>query len=163
MADQDGFSMDEWKDFVENFARFVDKWEEKKKILLQKLGLVYLRNVKLRIESDKHDDTSRLKDSFDIYVLDGEDAVEVSTDVEYALYLNDGHVQHKRFLPADRLSTGGRTKYLKDGSKGIMLKERYVNGVFYLEKSLNDSKPAFQSWVNSFMEQCAREVEGGRL
>ena len=56
-------------------------------------------------------DTSRLVDSITIF---GEgiphDFVEVGTNVEYALYVNDGHVQHKRFLPADKLSVGGKAK-----------------------------------------------------
>ena len=87
----------------------------------------------------------------------------MGTNVHYALYVNDGHVQHRRFLPAERLSAGGRAKYLKDGGKGIMLSERYVSGKFFMEKGFNDAKPRLQTLVNSFMEQVAREVEGGNL
>ena len=110
-------------------------------------------------------DTSRLVDSIFVF---GEgipqDYVEVGTNVEYALYVNDGHVQHKRFLPAERLSVGGRAKYLKNkDQKGIMLSERYVQGAFFMEKGFNDAKPRLVRLVNSFMEQCAREVEGGNL
>jgi hypothetical protein len=160
MADSDlGFSIEGWDEFVENFAEFVDKWEAKKAELLNRMGSIYQRDVQSNVPVD----TSRLVDSIFVFT-DGipQDYVEVGTNVEYALYVNDGHVQHKRFLPADRLSAGGRTKYLKDGSKGIMLKERYVNGAFFMEKGFNDAKPKLERLINSFMESCAREVEGGR-
>ena len=160
MAD-DGFDMKEWEEFVENFSRFVDKWEEKKAVLLKRMANIYQSEVKPLVPED----TSRLVDSISVF---GEgipqDYIEVGTNVEYALYVNDGHVQHKRFLPAERLSVGGRAKYLKNkDQKGIMLSERYVQGKFFFEKGYNASKPRWERAVNSFMKQCAREVEGGRL
>lgn len=160
MADM-GFEIEGWEDFVENFAKFVDMWDEKKRILLQRMGNIYHSAIIPNVPVD----TSRLVDS--IFVLeDGipNDYVEVGTNVEYALYVNDGHVQHRRFLPADKLSAGGRAKYLsKRGQKGIMLKERYVQGSFFMEKGFEDAKPRLKRLVESFMEQCAREVEGGNL
>ena len=160
MAD-DGFDMKDWEAFVENFAKFVDKWDEKKAVLLKRMANIYQSEVKPLVPED----TSRLVDSISVF---GEgipqDYIEVGTNVEYALYVNDGHVQHKRFLPAERLSVGGRKKYLKNkDQKGIMLSERYVQGKFFFEKGYNASKPRWERAVNSFMEQCAREVEGGRL
>lgn len=110
-------------------------------------------------------DTSRLVDNITIF---GEgiphDFVEVGTNVEYALYVNDGHVQHKRFLPADKLSVGGKAKYLKNrNQKGIMLKESYVNGSFFMEKGMQDAKPRLNRLVESFLQQIGREIEGGSL
>lgn len=82
----------------------------------------------------------------------------------YALYVNDGHVQHKRFLPADKLSVGGKAKYLKNrNQKGIMLKESYVNGSFFMEKGMQDAKPRLNRLVESFLQQIGREIEGGSL
>ena len=160
MAGDLGFSIEGWDEFVENFAEFVDKWEDKKKILLERMGNIYHAEIIPHVPVD----TSRLVDSFYVF---GEgipqDYIEVGTNVKYALFVNDGHVQHKRFLPADRLSVGGKAKYLKNGSKGIMLKERYVKGAFFMEKGYNDAKPRLERLVQSFMEQCAREVEGGKL
>lgn len=161
MADDLGFSIDGWDEFVENFARFVDSWDAKKRILLERMGEIYHAEIIPHVPVD----TSRLVDS--IYVFgDGipQDYVEVGTNVEYALYVNDGHVQHKRFLPAERLSVGGRAKYLTgNNQKGIMLSEKYVQGAFFMEKGFNDAKPRLVRLVNSFMEQYAREVEGGNL
>jgi hypothetical protein len=155
-----GFSIEGWAEFVENFAKFVDQWEAKKAILLRRMGNIYLNSVLPFVPVD----TSRLVDS--IFLFDdgiSEDYVEVGTNVKYALFVDEGHVQHKRFLPADRLSVGGKSKYLKSkDQKGIMLKERYVQGAHFMDKGMTAAKPSLTRLVNSFMEECAREVEGGR-
>lgn len=155
-----GFSIEGWAEFVENFAKFVDQWEAKKATLLRRMGKIYLNSVLPFVPVD----TSRLVDS--IFLFDdgiSEDYVEVGTNVKYALFVDEGHVQHKRFLPADRLSVGGKSKYLKSkDQKGIMLKERYVQGAHFMDKGMTAAKPSLTRLVNSFMEECAREVEGGR-
>ena len=161
MADDLGFSIEGWDEFVDNFAKFVDKWDDKKRILLERMGNIYHAEIIPNVPVD----TSRLVDNIFVYT-DGipQDYVEVGTNVKYALYVNDGHVQHKRFLPADRLSVGGKAKYLKSkDQKGIMLSERYVKGSFFMEKGMNTAKPRLTNLINSFMEQIAREVEGGKL
>lgn len=161
MADSDfGFTIEGWDEFVENFSKLVDKWEEKKRVLLQRMGNIYHSEIIPHVPVD----TSRLVDSIFVFE-DGipQDYVEVGTNVHYALYVNDGHVQHKRFLPAEKLSAGGRAKYLKDGAKGIMLSEKYVSGKFFMEKGFNSAKPRLETLINSFMTQIAREVEGGSL
>jgi hypothetical protein len=160
MAD-DGFDMKEWEEFVENFSKFVDNWEAKKAVLLNRMAGIYLSEVMPLVPAD----TSRLVGSISVF---GEgipqDYIEVGTNVEYALYVNDGHVQHKRFLPAERLSVGGRAKYLKNkDQKGIMLSERYVQGKYFFEKGRNASKPRWERLVNSFMKECKREIEGGSV
>ena len=159
MADV-AFVVEGWEEFVENFGKLAENWEEKKAVLLRKMGNIYHSAVIPHVPVD----TSRLVDN--IFVFDSgipQDYIEVGTNVHYALYVNDGHVQHRRFLPADRLSVGGRAKYLKSGAKGIMLSERYVQGSFFMEKGLKDAEPRLERLINSFMEQIAREVEGGKL
>lgn len=159
MADM-GFSIDGWADFVKNFAQFVDNWEAKKAELLKRMGTIYHAEIIPYVPVD----TSRLVDSISVFV-EGipDDYIEVGTNVKYALFVDEGHVQHKRFLPADRLTVGGKTKYLKSkDQKGIMLKEKYVQGAHFMDKGLTAAKPRLQRLINSFMEDCAREVEGGR-
>lgn len=160
MGSDMGFSVEGWKEFVERFSKFVDKWEAKKAILLKRMGNIYLSCVQPKVPVD----TSYLVDHIFLFT-DGipSDYVEVGTNVKYALYVNDGHIQHKRFLPAEKLSVGGRAKYLKKrGQKGIMLSERYVQGTHFMENGMTDAKPRLTRLVNSFMEECAREVEGGK-
>ena len=155
------FEIEGWDEFVENFGKLADKWERKKAILLGKMGNIYHAEIIPHVPVD----TSRLVDSLSVFYGGIEDDyIEVGTNVEYALYVNDGHVQHKRFLPASKLSVGGKKKYLKNkGQKGIMLKERYVKGAFYMEKGMQDAEPRLKKLVYSFMEEIAREVEGGKL
>lgn len=38
MADQSDFSVDGWDEFTKAFASLIDKWEEKKIILLKRIG-----------------------------------------------------------------------------------------------------------------------------
>ena len=160
MANDLGFTIEGWDEFVENFAELVDMWDAKKRKLLERMGNIYHSEVIPHIPVD----TSRLVDNFFVF---GEgipqDYVEVGTNVHYALYVNDGHIQHKRFLPAERLSAGGKAKYLKNGGKGIMLSERYVAGKFFMDKGMNGAKPRLERLINSFMREIAREVEGGKL
>ena len=66
-------------------------------------------------------------------------------------------------MPAEKLSVGGRAKYLKKGAKGIMLSEKYVKGAFFMEKGFKDAEPRLNRLIESFMEQIKREVEGGKL
>ncbi len=160
MSNDLGFSIDGWEEFVKNFASLVDKWDAKKAELLKRMGNIYHEEVIPNVPVD----TSRLVDNIFVFT-DGipDDYVEVGTNVKYALYVNDGHVQHKRFLPAEKLSVGGKSKYLKGGGKGIMLSEKYVKGAFFMEKGMNTAKPRLNKLINSFMEQIAREAEGSKL
>ena len=160
MADDLGLNIEGWAEFVARFSSLADRWDDKKKILLQRMGNIYHSNLIPHVPAD----TSRLVDS--IFVFDDgipQDYIEVGTTVKYAIYVNDGHVQHKRFLPAEKLSAGGRARYLSNGGRGIMLSERYVQGKHFMEKGMEDAKPHLENLVNSFMQQIIREVEGGRL
>lgn len=158
MADSD-FTIEGWDEFVEAFAKLVDKWEEKKIILLKRIGTIMEAEIKPLIPVD----TSRLADSFSIQV-GGSDEVSYATNVHYAIYVDEGHIQHRRFLPIKYLSVGGRSKYVKSSNaKGIMLKEKYVPGVHFVDRGMQNATPRIERLIESFMEQIVREVEGGKL
>ena len=158
MADAD-FVVEGWGEFTQGVAELIDRWEAKKTILLQRIGNIMEEEIAQWIPVD----TSRLVSSFTVSVS-GSESVEYSTNVEYALYVNDGHVQHRRFLPIRYLSAGGRSKYVKSpNAKGIMLKERYVAGAHYVEKVMDIDTPRIENLINSFMEQIMREAEGAGL
>jgi hypothetical protein len=159
MADAD-FTIEGWDEFVERFADLVDKWEAKKEILLTRMANIYHSEIIPLVPVD----TSRLVDSIFVGGIDG-DEIEVGTNVKYALFVNDGHVQHRRFLPCRKVTAGGKTRFIySKGSKtGIMLQERYVAGVHFMEKGMTSAKPRLENLINSFMEQIKREVEGGSL
>ena len=166
----EGFTIEGWDDFVENFSKFVDKWADKKKILLQRMANIYHGEVIPHVPVD----TSRLVDSITIF---GEgiphDFVEVGTNVEYALYVNDGHVQHKRFLPIKYFSANGKKQLVskygakrkgkKGGIGGVMLSERYIQGKFFLEKGAQSAKPRIERACDSWLRDTLREAIGALL
>lgn len=158
MADS-GFEIEGWEEFVEAYSSLIDKWEAKKVELLRKIGNIMEEEIAPNIPVD----TSRLVSSFTVSVS-GSDSVQYSTNVEYALYVNDGHVQHKRFLPIRCLSAGGRSKYVhSNNAKGIMLKERYVAGKHYIENGMTTAQPRIETLIDSFMEKMIREALGSQM
>ena len=44
-----------------------------------------------------------------------------------------------------------------------MLKEKYIPGVFFLEKGMQAADPRIKNLGESFMEQIAREIEGAGM
>lgn len=158
MAGSD-FTVEGWDEFTLAFQALIDRWEQKKIGLLQHIGNIMEEEIKPLIPVD----TSRLESSFSVTV-GGSESVEYSTNVEYALYVNDGHVQHKRFLPVRYLSAGGRQKYIRySGKKGIMLKERYVAGKHFIEDGMQNATPRIERLIVSWIEQAFREVMGSNL
>lgn len=154
-----GFEIEGWEEFVEAYSKLIDKWEAKKIVLLKEIGNTLEANIKPLIPADN----SNLVDEFTVTVS-GSESVSYSTNVEYALYVNDGHVQHKRFLPLRCLSAGGRSKYVHGkNSKGIMLKERYVSGKHFIEDGMVTAQPQIESLINSFMDQIKREALGSQM
>ena len=164
------FEIPGWDEFVARCEGVVDKWEDKKKLLLQKMAKICLEEITPLIPVD----TSNLVSKFQVGVVTP-DYAEVGTNVEYALYVNDGHAQHRRFLPIKYISVNGKglnkteiiAKYgekfkgKKGGIGGIMLKERYIPGVFFLENGMQAATPRMKRLGESFMVQIGREIEGG--
>lgn len=161
------YDMFGWDEFANNFSSLVDQWEAKKQILLNRIGLILEAEIKEAITSGdtRAIDTGRLRGSFSLEV--GGDYVEYSTNVEYALYVDEGHVQHRRFLPVSTMSLNGGKNYklyLKSADqRGIMLKERYVPGKHFIDGGMNKAQPRIERATESFMEEIAREIEGGKL
>ena len=96
------FTIDGWEEFTARCEGVVDKWEDKKKLLLQKMANICLEEISPLIPVD----TSNLVSKFQVGVVTP-DYAEVGTNVEYALYVNDGHAQHRRFLPIKYISVNG--------------------------------------------------------
>ena len=156
------FEIEGWKEFTERCEKVVNRWESKKLVLMQKLANICLAEISRFIPVD----TSRLVSSFQVGVVTPNEA-EVGTNVEYALYVNDGHAQHERFLPIQYISVNGKgltkgkiiekygEKYKgkKGGIRGILLKERYVAGKYFLEKGMKQAEPRLKTLRESFMEQ----------
>ena len=132
---------------------------------LEKLGEFYAQTIKERIGTEVDVLFGPAYKGFPLTVTT---AIAMNklygTNVEYALYVNDGHVQHKRFLPAERLSANGKSVYLKKkDQKGIMLSERYIQGKFFLEKGAQSAKPRIERACDSWLRDTFREAIGALL
>lgn len=150
------FEVPGWKEFTERAQGVVDKYDAKKLVLMRRMCNIALSEITPLIPVD----TSNLVSRFQVGAVTSDEG-EVGTNVHYALYVNDGHVQHRRFLPVSYLSAKGKRKYIsKPNQKGIMLKEGYVPGVHFLEKGMTAAEPRLNSLIKSFMEQIGREIEG---
>lgn len=152
------FTIEGWDEFVKAFADMVDNWEKAKEILIKTIGAMLEQYISPKIPID----TSNLVSKFFInYSVGGaEEYAEYSTNVEYALYVNDGHVQHRRFLPIRYLSAGGRSKYIKKSNvTGIMLKERYVEGKHFIEKGMQEAQPPIEHLIDDFMDKMIKKLK----
>lgn len=58
---------------------------------------------------------------------------------------------------------GEKFKGKKGGIGGIMLKERYIPGVFFLENGMQAATPRMKRLGESFMVQIGREIEGSGI
>lgn len=152
------FEIEGLAEFIKNAEGVIDKWDEKKQVLLTRCALAINEEVTPLIPVD----TDRLRASFQVGVVTP-DYAEVGTNVHYALYVNDGHVQHRRALPVSYISAKGKRKYLSDkNQKFIMLKEGYVPGVHFLEKGMTAAEPRIKRIGESWMRELAKEIEGGK-
>ena len=77
------FEVPGWKEFTERCQGVVDKFEEKKLVLMNKMANICLSEISPLIPVD----TSRLVSSFQVGVVTPNEA-EIGTNVEYALYVN---------------------------------------------------------------------------
>lgn len=55
---------------------------------------------------------------------------------------------------------GEKYKGKKGGIRGVLLKERYVAGEYFLEKGMKQAEPRMKTLIESFMEQNMREMLG---
>jgi phage gpG-like protein len=122
---------------------------------LMKLGFIAEREIKKQITDDDVVDIGRLRASITTQ-KETDTSVLVGTNVDYAIAVNNGHIQHKRFLPAKYLtSVKGRT-YLGEGNtEGIMLKEKFIAGRHFMEKGVQRADPLIQAeltrWFNNLL------------
>ena len=81
MADDLGFSIEGWAEFVKNFGELSENWDKKKEILLKRMGEIYHAEIIPHVPVD----TSRLVDSFFVSE-DGipQDYIEVGTTVRFS-------------------------------------------------------------------------------
>ncbi|MBZ9635589.1 HK97 gp10 family phage protein [Clostridium sp. FP1] len=123
----------------------INKFPEEKQKELLKLGLMLESEIKPLVPVDQ----GRLRASINSQVI-GSDRVETGTDVDYAQAINDGHVQHQRFLPA---------QYMKNcpNDKGVMLSEKFIEGKHFMEDGFQSLQPKaeveLEKWIQGILDK----------
>jgi len=138
-----------WGEFEERARRVIKDFDEKKEQLLMRLGTIYQLEVKKKITTLGAVDTGRLRSSI-VIEFEGDSRVVVGTNVEYARFVNDGHVQHRRFVPG-RWRGNNTFEYIPNYNEGMMLTERFVYGKKFMEKAMIVARPNMKREINQFM------------
>jgi hypothetical protein len=142
-------------EFIDNAEELVKDWKYKKEFLLRRLARIYQREVKKLTPRD----TSNLVNK--INVGDPEnDEIEVGTNVEYVIYVEEGHKQNARFVPGYWRETQGfqYIPYFEGG--GMMLEDKFIEGAHMFKKGKNKSDKKWRREVKDFMREIERELNG---
>lgn len=170
--------------FQKQMLQFVnEQWPQEKQNELQKLGMMYQREVKTIMNDEDIRDTGKLINSITVSQVD-RNTVEVGTAVEYAVPVEEGHVQRRRFLPKNVLmrSAGKKWKQLNINTtfeskinsytymneteklpvtdrrvKGFMLEEKFIPGRHMFKRGFIRFKPKAEEelkrWTNEMFKR----------
>jgi hypothetical protein len=156
--------------FFKKFKKVASK-EFKKEVAtwLEAMGFEFLDIIQDEIIRTKTVDTRLLLNSFqkgngeNIWkISNGGLTLEVGTNVEYALYVNDGHYTTKegvlsRWVPGRWV--GGKFIYDKNEKKqGMLLRRKFVEGSHYWDSAMKIYEKIFhkslernlQQWLDKF-------------
>ncbi|WP_053075344.1 HK97 gp10 family phage protein [Clostridium carboxidivorans] len=174
-------------DFQKRVLEFVNNnWPEEKQNELMKLGKMYQREVKDIMNDENIIDTGRLINSITNNRVD-KNTIEVGTNVDYALDVEEGHVQHKRFVPTSALKNGSGKKwkqlsinttfeskinnytYMNETQqlpvtdkrvKGFMLKEKFIPGKHMFKRGWIRFKPKAEQELKRWTDEMFKRICG---
>lgn len=147
-----------WEEFERRARNLTQNFEHRKQKQLHKMGRILQAEVKKQITGTGAVDTGRLRASITVENVDS-DSVIVGTNVEYAKFVNDGHMQHRRFV-SGRWRANGTFEYIPypaNNGQGMMLTEKFIAGKKFMEKSIYRAKPKIVASLQAFMEEIERE------
>lgn len=133
-------------------------------------GMQFLEEVQNQIISMGIVDTRRLLNSFDkggdgnIWnIKNGGLTLEIGTNVEYALYVNDGHMTNPngvetRFVPGEW--NGDTFEYKRGAKTGMVLKQQWVDGRPYWDNALIIFERMFEQSFQRKFRQWASQIGG---
>lgn len=154
-------------DGLEEFLNALDEaanggLAEQMELWLDAMGMEFLDLIQDEIigkkSAKKTVDTRRLLNSFKrgdsenvFSFTDGGLTLEIGTNVDYASYVNDGHRQHRRWVPGQW--DGERFKYDPQSNTGMMLTERWVEGSYYWDNALAIFEKLFEKSLERRLQE----------
>lgn len=123
--------------------------------ILDKASVKFLNAVQDEIMAAENVDTRMLLSSFakgagnNVYELNiGSLTLNVGTNVEYAVYVNDGHSQQPgRFVPG--VWSGEKFIYTPGAKTGMVLKADFVEGSHYFDNAVEAFETMFPDVVEN--------------
>ena len=158
------FDMREFREFFERMGRAArgDFRKEMEKFL-EGVGFDFLRVVQDEIIRRKVMDTRQLLASFtkgaegNIWeVKEGGLTLEVGTNVEYAVWVENGHRQQPgRFIPGYWKKKAGKDvfEYDRNAKSGMVLKANWVEGKHYFESALRIYERIFRESADRVLQE----------
>ncbi len=138
-----GMEFAEFEKLLNNFKQVQKQHESFIRSFLTEMGMRALANTKKLTPVDTGNLRNRWELS-DVFRNGDELYVVLFNPVEYASFVEDGHMQRKRFLPIEYLDTPGGQKMVNslkarygDDMKGIMLKDKWIPGYHMSRISIN--------------------------
>lgn len=172
--------LDEWTKQLKDMS---EEFEKDKENELMKIGLMTEREIKPFVDVD----TGRLRASITTKLVDNNTA-EVGTNVDYAKFVNDGHMLNSRFVPKSVLQDGagqnwkklnidtaveskvGATSYINETLKlpitdsrvkGFKTHPQYIRGKHFMEKGIQSAEPKIQEELHSWLEDFFKRFQEG--
>lgn len=174
------FEVDGLEELTNFLIEFKNEFPQKKENELKKIGLMMEREIKAFIPVD----TGRLRGSINTQLIDA-NTVEVGTNVDYAKWVNDGHMVKARFIPKAALqSSGGKnwqklninttveskvgsTSYINETIKlpitnskvkGFTTHPQYILGKHFMEKGTQNAQPKIIQDLNNWFDEMLRKL-----
>lgn len=168
------FEVEGLDDFTNLLKEALEEFPKDKENELMKLGLMVEREIKPLVDVD----TGRLRGSINAKLVDN-NTVEVGTNVEYAKWVNNGHMLKARFVPKAALqASGGKnwqklnintnieskvgsTSYINETVKlpitdsrvkGFKTHPQYILGKHFMEKGIQNAEPKIQTELDMWLE-----------
>jgi hypothetical protein len=123
----------EFDQFVKKYENFSREYNKFVSQFLLKMAYRTVRGTKLLTPVD----TGDLRNRWDVGSVKRSGQylyVEIINSLEYASYVEDGHWQHKRWLPG--IFSRNKFKYVRGAKTGIMLREKWIPGRYMARISI---------------------------
>jgi hypothetical protein len=153
-----GFKIKEFNRFHIHINRLSDTAKQELPKWVEALGYQFLEEVKREIIRTKTVDTRRLLNSFtkgdsgNIWRIEsGGLTLELGTSVLYSVWVNDGHMQSRRFVPGHW--NGSRFEYDPNADTGMMLTAKWIEGKHFFENACSIFRQLFNKSLEKKMAE----------
>lgn len=157
----------EYKDFFNSMKEANSRFKQDLGVWLEGIGSEFLKEVEEQIIQRNVMDTRLLLHSFTrgdsngVWELDlGALKLEVGTNLEYAIWANNGHHQQPgRYIPG--YWKNDKFVYDRSAKTGMVLKAEWVPGKHYFDAAIKLIAPVFEKsfernlnkWIDDYFEE----------